>query len=691
MKKRIVSFVLSVLMTLSVFTYGLALGGGLTVVSDAAGSVSMWFDHTTAKTALKDTASTGMTTYHMYMAKNEIEGCQFLVSATEDMEVTVEASDFVNAAGDILETELYYALYFTMITGDKSKMPDAIPPVDGPVEIDGGTTQTFLMKVKTTADSAAGNYTATVTVKNGDSTLASSTVTLTVWDFTLSDETPFDTAIDVSSFGVYSEHKMPDGDGGELYRIYYDFMLENRISCYNLPYDILSDEVDAYLDDPRVTSFMIGGDYNGMNTDPDTIRAIYEKLSKNPEWLDKGYFYYVDEPTEMGKLNQLKAAGEMLEELFPGYQMISPYFFNIDITPAEDQITFMSKYITLWCTKVNAWTPTDATGKGVVHMVSREQVEKYGDFASRMAAEVAGGDKSWVYYCWEPDPPYTTFDASRDTIEARIAMWQAMDNDATGLLYFTATEWTGAMWRSLHKTNAGGNIVYGDGILIYPGYRYGVHGPISSLRLETIRDGIEDYMYLDMIKEQVSLEVYNHITDTVSTDVLNWTKDNDLFYANRVAMGNLLETALTGNADEIGFKDTADFVITDEGLVGGVEAGTSVFTLLTSMNTFDGTSITKAGEVLGYGDSVRNGCLIQTESSTLAEIVIMGDADNNGKINLIDASSVMKSIAKWEAAINTTASDVDVNGKLNLADVSVLMKKLAGWGVEFTKNPVRQK
>jgi len=59
--------------------------------------------------------------------------------------------------------------------------------------------------------------------------------------------------------------------------------------------------------------------------------------------------------------------------------------------------------------------------------------------------------------------------------------------------------------------------------------------------------------------------------------------------------------------------------------------------------------------------------------------LIWGDCDRNGRVNLKDASDILKYIAGWDTGINTCAADVDRSGGVNLSDISKLMKKLAGW------------
>ena len=61
--------------------------------------------------------------------------------------------------------------------------------------------------------------------------------------------------------------------------------------------------------------------------------------------------------------------------------------------------------------------------------------------------------------------------------------------------------------------------------------------------------------------------------------------------------------------------------------------------------------------------------------------VTYGDVNEDGKINLGDASLLLKKIAKWDVTLNETAADVTADGKINLADASLLLKKIAKWDV----------
>ncbi|MBE6708548.1 MAG: hypothetical protein E7578_04810, partial [Ruminococcaceae bacterium] len=57
-----------------------------------------------------------------------------------------------------------------------------------------------------------------------------------------------------------------------------------------------------------------------------------------------------------------------------------------------------------------------------------------------------------------------------------------------------------------------------------------------------------------------------------------------------------------------------------------------------------------------------------------------GDVNSDGKINLSDASLLLKHISKWEGfSVDTDRADILNDEKINLSDVSMLMKYIAGW------------
>ena len=119
------------------------------------------------------------------------------------------------------------------------------------------------------------------------------------------------------------------------------------------------------------------------------------------------------------------------------------------------------------------------------------------------------GDTLWTYVCCGPVPPYANFFVDQPATAHRVLFWQVRQAGATGLLYWCVCYWNGlpnaasgkpcfpdvpirfkdlGTYRS-YKVN-------GDGVLLYPGPGM---TPYPSIRLEVIRDGIEDYEYLALL------------------------------------------------------------------------------------------------------------------------------------------------------------------------------------------------
>ena len=64
-----------------------------------------------------------------------------------------------------------------------------------------------------------------------------------------------------------------------------------------------------------------------------------------------------------------------------------------------------------------------------------------------------------------------------------------------------------------------------------------------------------------------------------------------------------------------------------------------------------------------------------------------GDIDGNYKVNLADASLMLKYIAGWslplEFQFEERDADVNGDGAINLSDVTLMLKHIAGWNVQF--------
>ena len=504
---------------------------------DEDASVGLWFDHMTEKLYQNDVTAKDLYTYVIHMAGNSIENCQFFLAPKADRSFTITLSDFTDGRGNTLKAKLLREHYVNV---NGQMLPDALPPVDGAVEVKGGKSQGFVVKVWAETNQPAGLYSATLNITDAATgkVVKTATVYVNVYGFSLSDETALRTAIGMGDWPIvasYQNKGMTDVEYWDLYKIYYDFLLENRLCAYRLPYRLDDSRVEEYLNNPRVNSFVI-------NKISDNEAQAHEILSRNESWLKKGFYYYVDEPTNQGLLDNLAAAGNRLSGTFPGYRQVSPFFTNMNVGEG-DQIEFMKDYVNIWCTKPFAFTPRDkAIIAGTQFMTTSAQDAKYGTFAERMAALAREGHETWLYVCWEPGQPYANWLALGDGTEPVVSVWQCKMTDSVGFLYWDCAYWTADPMNDL--TPLVGAASHGDGVLLYSGAAIGSYEPISSHRLENVRMGIQDYQLLTMLEELVGAEAADEMVAMVTTDVVTYTSDDDYLKAVRVLLLEKVAEAL---------------------------------------------------------------------------------------------------------------------------------------------------
>jgi len=85
--------------------------------------------------------------------------------------------------------------------------------------------------------------------------------------------------------------------------------------------------------------------------------------------------------------------------------------------------------------------------------------------------------------------------------------------------------------------------VYGDGSLLYPGSKVGVDGPVASIRLKLIREGLEDVEYLRVLEDLEGRDAVQALTGQVVQELDAYSKDVDQYLALREAVGRRLDEA----------------------------------------------------------------------------------------------------------------------------------------------------
>ncbi len=537
------------------------------------GDVSLWFDHSYNNTPAEDTRSTGLNTYQIRLAKNETEGCHLLLAASKDMEgLTLKVSSFKNADGKKLDKEVCYGWYFDDVDG--KTVADPIPVLEHEFDLDANRSKMFVIKVKSDKDTPAGQYTATVKLKDADgNVIKQANVYAYVWDFTLPDASYCKTLTDLNEWsmivGANREKTTTDGLEDDLYSVYYEYLLDNKVNCYTLPYakrgQFWDARVEQYMDDPRCTAFTLFWKHHedslvdGKYLDA-YLEAAYNRVSKKQEWLDKAYFYpdKGDEPLTITTLNNIKTWNAQFTQYFGDHKLLIPIHYDTLINQNTDFFKYLENDVNVWCPKTYFFnTNADKVTYPDLYtqFYTQAMEEKLGVFRERMAEEQAGGDEVWWYVTRFPHDPEITFSINDESVKHRILFWQSKLYDIDGVLYYMCNDWENAkQWTKKYEHDVNGTVVdtYGNGVLIYPGgaleeYREkygsdGYPGPIGSLRLESIRDGVEDYDYFTLLDQKFGEGASDLMIKQVTTALGEYSTDTDLFDRIRTATGNLLAT-----------------------------------------------------------------------------------------------------------------------------------------------------
>ena len=531
--------------------------GYVPIVADNEDStLNLWFEHSFNKVLPTNITSSGLNTYCINMAKNEIEGAQFILySAQAKTGLTAEITDFEDGEGNVLVPELFYEYYSKSFAG---KTPDAIPPLVGSFDLTAGNSKAFYYKVTTEQDTPAGLYTATLTIKDSEQNeIKKANIFLMVWNVVLSEETASKTAIMLDYASIERVHKNAGSTktGKELYTIYYEYLLENRINAFHMPSSIFERNNDAavWMNNPRVTTFAACPNFGYPSDVPitnDQLTFAYNKLKNNPEWLEKAYFYTVDEPhfeNNYAKVQAIINEVPRIKTYFPDAKIMIPQHLNFQYGSVDTDVTeVMKDYVDIWCPKTLAFTDRALFGQtGVEYMTSSGQDEKYGAFPDRMYEEVAQGKELWWYVASGPSYPYAQIMIDSEGIAPRVLFWQQKMYDVEGFLYYWINDWsvdynhpTVSYWdsRPYYRPNTSVVEQYGNGMLIYDGAKVGIEGPVGSLRLEALRDGIEDFQVLTMYQEKYGKDSTNELISDVTEHIASYNSDSENFIETKIAL-----------------------------------------------------------------------------------------------------------------------------------------------------------
>ena len=436
--------------------------------------------HNTQKVRPDDPFPSGDLTVDLAAAGNQVELGQVVLRAeSSETGLTVSVSDLVGPEGAALPVQLLRQHYVhidrpTTPAFEPGWYPDALLPATGQLDLDGEVNQSLWLRVEVPADQTAGTYAGVVRVGGHEVP-----VSLLVWDFTLPRAGHCLTA-----FAIWYDH-LADHYGVApwsdkhvaLAEQFYWFQVERRLPPDDLPVppDLSAEDwlaaADRFLADPRVVAFRVPV----RPADPDRTRTIVEGLRARG-WLDRGYFYLdeIDEPTA-GGIGEPDGGDARVRELCAWLDGIAP---DVPHLVTAEPVAELEGAVTTWVPLFDRYDPDDA------------------------AARASRGEQFWWYGCIYPTHPYPSYHIDDDLIAARIVPWMMHRHGIRGNLYWGTTiyrKWDGRAFvpRDPWTDPIAWPGANGDGQLIYPG----PDGPVSSIRLEAIRAGQDDYEYLVLLEQ----------------------------------------------------------------------------------------------------------------------------------------------------------------------------------------------
>jgi hypothetical protein len=455
--------------------------------------------------------------------RGEYEAFQVVVQGAKGglTNVNVTASDLVGPSGQRIAASnlsLFRERYIEIPRPSQSRgrrnpslgagtYPDGLVPFKtasganasaAPFAVAEGENQPIWVDVYVPRGTVAGAYVGTLAVTS-DQGRASVPVRLTVWDF----ELPLRPSLR-SSFGVWMPHSVD--------KRFHELLLDHKVAPHVINNEDAPDLMS--LRGLGATGLRFWPSNSGCSMDPaPSVAALQSAAASYPSDLEV-YVYVADEITRYSCL-------------FP---TVKQWARNIHQTRAKSLVTVAPLDELL----------DDGTGRSAVD--TWVVLPKLWDSTTSAFQKArARGDSIWWYTCLAQDDYSPKWLIDYAPMNFRVGTgFISQSLDVTGILYWRVENWSEDPWSVPADFPSDGKSNFGDGMLVYPGEPVGVSGPVPSMRLKWIREGVEDYEYVEMLKNLGRGDFAIGVARSVGADWGNWTKDPAALAAARTQLGEEL-------------------------------------------------------------------------------------------------------------------------------------------------------
>ena len=372
--------------------------------------------------------------------------------------------------------------------------PDPLLPVE-PFSVEKGGHRTLWVTVAVPPEAEAGVYRCRIIVTPDDGPVLFVPLRLRVWDFDLPSRPTLRTVFPMFEQEFERYYGSPMTRQQRL--ACYDFLLRRRISpsCQyeDMPLPRIEDlEYVVERGSNVVSTGYLHAEQIGEWLE--AVKPVVEFL-RSKGWMHLAYVYGFDEIVPGSGYPVLKGAYRVVAETFPDLAR------SVTIGPSHN-LPELFGTVDIWIPQTDRFEPV---------------------YKERQAA----GDDLWWYISMWPRHPFANMFVDYPATEHRILFWQTWKYGVTGFLYYCINIWSsntvgqpsmerepaslpdpahreavekGARWPEVPwNTFTGPTAVNGDGQLAYPGPDGTL---LSSVRLECVRHGIEDYELLARLREE---------------------------------------------------------------------------------------------------------------------------------------------------------------------------------------------
>jgi hypothetical protein len=166
----------------------------------------------------------------------------------------------------------------------------------------------------------------------------------------------------------------------------------------------------------------------------------------------------------------------------------------------------------------------------------------YNNSKTQVGEVLKKGDAVWSYNTLVQDAYSPKWLIDFDPVNFRIQPgFISQSLNLTGMLYWRIDKWPSNAWDNVNNGGTYSSSNYpGEGMLVYPGEPVGVKGVVASMRLKWLRDGVEDYDYVQILKELGKADQAMQIARSVGPDWTNWTRDPNAIEAAHQKLGEAI-------------------------------------------------------------------------------------------------------------------------------------------------------